>query len=121
MAYMRSALSFAAHAGPSTLRHAVRTLATGSNPPLAFPCLDQHAARAERLLAERQGGASADGAVNGAAAEVDGGPEPAYAKVVSGYETYRHRADPLRLDYGGTLPSFDIAYGPSRPHGNPTD
>lgn len=114
MAYVRSALSFAAHAGPSTLRHAVRTLSTGSNPPLVFPCLDQHARRAERLMAERRGSARTDDTAEGTAGEVDGGPEPAYAKVVSGYETYRHRAEPLRLDYGGTLPSFDIAYGSLR-------
>lgn len=42
--------------------------------------------------------------------EVDeSGPEPAYSKVVSGYKLYHH-PKPLELDYGGTLPRFDIAY-----------
>ncbi|MBZ6370407.1 MAG: alpha/beta fold hydrolase [Microbacterium hominis] len=37
------------------------------------------------------------------------GPEPAYANVVSGYQTYHHR-QPFALDYGGHLPEFDLAY-----------
>lgn len=39
----------------------------------------------------------------------ESGPEPAYSKVVSGYKLYHHPS-PLELDYGGTLPQFDIAY-----------
>lgn len=39
----------------------------------------------------------------------ESGPEPAYSKVVSGYKLYHH-STPLELDYGGTLPEFDIAY-----------
>lgn len=39
----------------------------------------------------------------------ESGPEPAYSKVVSGYKLYHH-PKPLELDYGGTLPQFDIAY-----------
>lgn len=37
------------------------------------------------------------------------GPEPAYAKIVSGYQTFHH-PEPFQLDYGGVLPSFDLAY-----------
>ncbi|KAJ3152172.1 hypothetical protein HDU89_001391 [Geranomyces variabilis] len=59
-----------------------------SNPGLSFPCLDRNEAR-ERSL--------------------DGGPEPAYEKVVSGYSKYHH-PHPFSLTHGGTLPSFDIAY-----------
>lgn len=40
---------------------------------------------------------------------LDGGPEPSYDKVVTGYETY-HYASPFLLDHGGVLPNFDIAY-----------
>ncbi|CDW99490.1 hypothetical protein [Sporisorium scitamineum] len=42
--------------------------------------------------------------------EVDeSGPEPSYTKVVSGYRVYHH-PHPFRLDYGGELPQFDLAY-----------
>ena len=37
------------------------------------------------------------------------GPEPTYDKIVSGFETFHH-PDPLELDWGGSLPGFDIAY-----------
>ncbi len=41
--------------------------------------------------------------------EPPAGPEPAYARIVSGYRTFRHeRAFPLR--WGGELPALDIAY-----------
>ncbi|KAI8589510.1 homoserine O-acetyltransferase [Geranomyces variabilis] len=59
-----------------------------SNPGLSFPCLDRNEAR-ERSL--------------------DGGPEPAYEKVVSGYSKYHH-PHPFSLTHGGTLPSFNVAY-----------
>ena len=39
----------------------------------------------------------------------ESGPEPSYTKVVSGYQLYHH-AHPFRLDYGGELPEFDLAY-----------
>ncbi|CAG8445375.1 10312_t:CDS:10 [Ambispora leptoticha] len=59
-----------------------------SNPPLAFPCIDKMATRTRSL---------------------DGGPEPAYEKVVTGYSVYHH-ALPFLCDYGGVLPKLDIAY-----------
>ena len=37
------------------------------------------------------------------------GPEPSYEKVVSGYETFHHRA-PFRCEHGGELPEFALAY-----------
>ena len=37
------------------------------------------------------------------------GPEPTYDKIVSGYQTFHH-PNPLQLDWGGSLPGFDIAY-----------
>nr|CDI56614.1 related to homoserine O-acetyltransferase [Melanopsichium pennsylvanicum 4] len=42
--------------------------------------------------------------------EVDeSGPEPSYTKVVSGYHIYHH-PHVFKLDYGGQLPEFDLAY-----------
>ncbi|TPX55081.1 homoserine O-acetyltransferase [Powellomyces hirtus] len=61
---------------------------SSSNPGLSFPCLDRNEAR-ERSL--------------------DGGPEPAYDKIVSGYSKFHH-PEPFHLTHGGILPSFDIAY-----------
>lgn len=40
---------------------------------------------------------------------VPDGPEPAYQKVVSGYETFRY-PKPFQCDWGGELPEFSIAY-----------
>ncbi|CAG8593269.1 13211_t:CDS:2, partial [Ambispora gerdemannii] len=59
-----------------------------SNPPLAFPCIDKMATRTRSL---------------------DGGPEPAYEKIVTGYSVYHHTL-PFLCDYGGILPELDIAY-----------
>jgi homoserine O-acetyltransferase len=39
----------------------------------------------------------------------NGYPEPTYDKVVSGYQTFRHQGL-FRLDWGGVLPGFEIAY-----------
>jgi len=41
--------------------------------------------------------------------DIPQGPEPTYDKIVSGYQTFHH-PDLLPLDWGGTLPGFDIAY-----------
>ncbi|RGB27575.1 Alpha/Beta hydrolase protein [Rhizophagus diaphanus] len=59
-----------------------------SNPPLSFPCIDQLTTRTRSL---------------------DGGPEPAYDKIVSGYSLFHHN-EPFLCDYGGVLPELDIAY-----------
>ncbi|CAG8501303.1 8852_t:CDS:2 [Funneliformis caledonium] len=59
-----------------------------SNPPMSFPCIDQLTTRTRSL---------------------DGGPEPAYEKVVSGYSLFHHN-EPFLCDYGGVLPKLDIAY-----------
>lgn len=74
---------------------------------MPLPCVDQHELRERQLRAERQQGVPPR---NEATQPTLGmGPEPAYQKVVSGYETFRypHR---YALDYGGTLPGFQIAY-----------
>ncbi|TPX32560.1 homoserine O-acetyltransferase [Synchytrium microbalum] len=59
-----------------------------SNAPLEFPCLEKNAER-ERSL--------------------DGGPEPDYQNVVSGYSLYHHNA-PFYTHHGGVLPEFHLAY-----------
>ncbi|RIB15847.1 Alpha/Beta hydrolase protein [Gigaspora rosea] len=65
-----------------------QTKAKSSNPPLSFPCIDQLDLRTRSL---------------------DGGPEPTYEKIVTGYSLYQHE-QPLLCDHGGVLPKFDIAY-----------
>ncbi|CAG8840138.1 29269_t:CDS:2, partial [Gigaspora margarita] len=77
----------------SKLQHTTKlattqTKAKSSNPPLSFPCIDQLDLRTRSL---------------------DGGPEPTYEKIVTGYSLYHH-AQPLLCDHGGVLPKFDIAY-----------
>ncbi|GAB5585671.1 Serine O-succinyltransferase [Umbelopsis nana] len=74
-------------AAPSTTKNN-STSFTSSNPPMSFPCIDKLESRTMSL---------------------DGGPEPSYDKVVTGYETF-HYASPFLLDHGGILPNFDIAY-----------
>ena len=37
------------------------------------------------------------------------GPEPAYARIVSGYRTFRSR-EPFACEWGGVLPELDVAY-----------
>ncbi|EMC99065.1 hypothetical protein BAUCODRAFT_389590 [Baudoinia panamericana UAMH 10762] len=61
-----------------------------SNPQLAFPCLDNVEQRTERLSRRSMSG-----------------PEPSY--TTGKHETF-HSDEPILLDWGGVLPSFDIAY-----------
>ena len=67
------------------------SLADSSNPALAFPCLDAQEARTATLSARSH----------------STGPEPSYA---TGKHLKWHFRDALLLDWGGTLPEFDIAY-----------
>nr|CAG8434924.1 9480_t:CDS:2 [Entrophospora candida] len=60
----------------------------GTNPPLSFPCIDQNQFRTLSL---------------------DGGPEPNYEKIITGYKTF-HYDKSFICDYGGILPELDIAY-----------
>ncbi|OQN97961.1 hypothetical protein B0A48_16266 [Cryoendolithus antarcticus] len=61
------------------------------NTPLSFPCLDKVEAKTEKLHSKR----SLEG------------PEPSY--TAGEHETF-HSSEPILLDWGGVLPSFDIAY-----------
>ncbi|OIW30832.1 homoserine O-acetyltransferase [Coniochaeta ligniaria NRRL 30616] len=76
--------------------HALSPLRSGaSNPALAFPCLDALETRSAKLEATTRTRSDASG------------PEPSY--TVGATQKY-HCADPLLLDWGGVLRSFDIAY-----------
>ncbi|KAK5127995.1 hypothetical protein LTR85_005112 [Meristemomyces frigidus] len=61
-----------------------------SNPQLAFPCLDNVEERTQRLSRRSMSG-----------------PEPSY--TTGAHEKF-HSGEPILLDWGGVLPSFDIAY-----------
>lgn len=63
-----------------------------SNPPLSFPCLDATETRTQKLSSRKRSLL---------------GPEPSYT---SGHTELFHCPDPILLDWGGVLPSFDIAY-----------
>lgn len=65
--------------------------AGSSNPQLSFPCLDNVEDRTRQLSGKRS----------------LSGPEPSY--TTGEHETF-HSAEPLLLDWGGVLPSFDIAW-----------
>jgi len=41
--------------------------------------------------------------------QIPEGPEPHYDRVVSGYETFRHR-EPFTCEWGGVLPELSVAY-----------
>lgn len=62
-----------------------------ANEPLAFPCLDNVEDRTRRLSKKRS----------------QSGPEPSYT---AGATELFHSPDPFLLDWGGVLPSFDIAW-----------
>ena len=62
-----------------------------SNPALAFPCLDAIETRSATLQSRSD----------------ESGPEPSYT---TGAALNFHCDEPLLLDWGGTLPEFNIAY-----------
>lgn len=62
-----------------------------SNPPLSFPCLDNIETKTRNLTSKRS----------------LSGPEPSYT---AGAHQKFHSKEPILLDWGGVLPSFDIAY-----------
>lgn len=72
-------------------------LSGASNPALAFPCLDALETRSAKLEAAATSRNLSD----------ESGPEPSYTV---GATLRYHCSDPLLLDWGGVLPSFDIAY-----------
>ncbi|CAK7238560.1 Serine O-succinyltransferase [Sporothrix eucalyptigena] len=77
-----------------------------SNPAMAFPCLDALEDRSQRLQSERQS-QSPRTTSSSSSRTSESGPEPNYT---SGATLRYHCEAPLRLDWGGVLPAFDIAY-----------
>ncbi|KAF3073178.1 Serine O-acetyltransferase [Trichoderma lentiforme] len=77
-----------------------------SNPALNFPCLDAIESRSARLSADSSS-ASRAGLSSSSSSSSSAGPEPSYT---SGDTLNYHCRDPLLLDWGGVLPSFNIAY-----------
>jgi homoserine O-acetyltransferase len=68
---------------------------------MAFPCLDALETRSQTLKT-----ANASASAN-AGTRSSSGPEPSYT---SGATLTYHCDEPLMLDWGGVLPSFDVAY-----------
>ncbi|KAH7126368.1 Alpha/Beta hydrolase protein [Dactylonectria estremocensis] len=71
-----------------------------SNPAMSFPCLDALETRSAKL------GAGQSVGVNANSSDASG-PEPSYT---SGATQNYHCEESLLLDWGGTLPEFNIAY-----------
>ena len=76
---------------PAQAAAAAQSAEQTSNPQLSFPCLDSVETRTRELTGKRS----------------LAGPEPSYT---SGQHETFHSAEPLLLDWGGILPSFDIAW-----------
>lgn len=71
-----------------------------SNPAMLFPCLDRSETK-NKLL-------SNGGKIN-LVNSLDGGPEPLYSFVQTGFKTFKSN-NPIFLDNGGYLPEYEIAY-----------
>ncbi|KAE8268250.1 hypothetical protein A4X09_0g4100 [Tilletia walkeri] len=86
-------------------------------PSVSFPCVDANESRTERLRAQAPALTTGDSPRVGSQGQSAGGaqqhaavPEPAYANIVSGYDTFTY-TEPFLLDYGGLLPTgFTLAY-----------
>ncbi|KAH7013707.1 Alpha/Beta hydrolase protein [Ilyonectria destructans] len=76
-----------------------RRSGAASNPAMSFPCLDALETRSAKLGAGKT--------VNTEFGTDFSGPEPSYT---SGATQNYHCKDSLLLDWGGTLPEFNIAY-----------
>jgi homoserine O-acetyltransferase len=72
----------------------------GSNPAMLFPCLDRSETK-NKLL-------SNGGKIN-LVNSLDGGPEPLYSFVQTGFKSFKSH-NPIFLDNGGYLPEYEIAY-----------
>lgn len=82
------------------------TLKQSLNPQLTFPCLDKLERKTEKLVNAVNLQA---GACLAEVSSLEGGPEPSYSFVQSGFEVY-HSKQPIYLDNGGVLPEFQISY-----------
>lgn len=80
---------------------------SSSNPQMAFPCLDKLEAKTEQL--SNKGGKKESGSVDVCSNSLEGGPEPSYSKVQTGFNLYESNK-PFFFDHGGFLPKYEIAY-----------
>ncbi|WFD08138.1 homoserine O-acetyltransferase [Malassezia vespertilionis] len=92
---------------PPFVRYASQAAAKAPAAGMLFPCVDRNELRDRELRTAKERGVEASEAVGASASGF--GPEPAYQKVVAGYELFEYLHE-YPLDYGSTLPSFKIAY-----------
>lgn len=88
---------------------AASSSSSSSAASVAFPCVDANEARETRLRSQLSSSPVLTDPSTTPSEVDDSGPEPSYSKVVSGYSLYHHPT-PFKLDYGGELPEFDLAY-----------
>ncbi|KAL1894904.1 Serine O-succinyltransferase [Sporothrix stenoceras] len=102
-------LSFSQHPQRRSLHMTAAQKSGASNPAMAFPCLDALEDRSQRLQSERQQQQQPLSTTTTARSSrtSESGPEPNYT---SGATLRYHCEEPLRLDWGGVLREFDIAY-----------
>lgn len=75
-----------------------------TNPAMKFPCLDKMEQVSEELRNQSTCSTSSNVALG-----TQGQNEPVYGKVKSGFHRFKSER-PFYTDYGGVLPSFQIAY-----------
>lgn len=113
----RSSLSAPASLRQSIRRQHLQPQSCTSHQNAFFPCIDQHDLREMRLRQahvhrSNPSSPSSSTLVSDTVKPdlaVQDGPEPAYSNIVSGYKLYHH-AQPFTLDYGSSLPAFQLAY-----------
>lgn len=101
---------------PSLLVSSRGVATQSSNPQLKFPCLEHLERKTQQLekshlerKAQGAQGVDADAEACLDINSLEGGPEPAYSKVVTGFELYSSNK-PIFFDNGGHLPEYQIAY-----------
>ncbi|ERS96966.1 uncharacterized protein SPSK_02399 [Sporothrix schenckii 1099-18] len=103
------------HSSRRSLHMTAARCSGASNPAMAFPCLDALEDRSQRLQSERQQqqqqhqqtATTETTKTTKSPRASESGPEPNYT---SGATLRYHCEEPLRLDWGGVLREFDIAY-----------
>lgn len=80
-----------------------------SNPQLSFPCLDNLERKTAELANAARGNSTQGEACSAEISSLQGGPEPSYLMVLTGFEVYKSDK-PIFFDNGGYLPEFQVAY-----------
>ncbi|WPK22900.1 hypothetical protein PUMCH_000121 [Australozyma saopauloensis] len=106
MSVMKSAWKLAYRHSSIALRYKATAVPRSSNPQLSFPCLDKLEQKNKTLASAMSEQLTfCAPSVN----SLEGGPEPSYSRVVTGFEVFKSDR-PTFMDNGGYLPSFEIAY-----------